>query len=405
MHTPWTRVPVIVAGGVILATLLLAVLSVPESGLDYFGDGSAAVDALVRRDWDGFFHNQPLMGPLSLVLRAPFVALVFDASEPTVYWIGTLPCLAALGALAVWLHRQTRDRSDAERLIVLAAVVINPITIKALHWGHPEEILGTALAVAAVLAAGRDRAVLAGLLLGLAIATKQWGVIAGVPTLIALRSGHVRMVLVAGAVTVLCIGPLVLGDPDRFWKVTQAAASTEPVQKLNGSELPGGRTHVTPNNVYWPFSSHVEERSGPTAYAGEFVARVSHPLIVLLGPVLGLILWRRRGVGRPQDALALMALLFLARGALDPMSLDYYHLPALTALGALAAVGGHAERGLALWATAGLAVVFAEPALSLYEVSEHAWPKSLAYLAVCLALMTVLGRRLFGKDLSAPSGP
>jgi hypothetical protein len=52
--------------------------------------------------------------------------------------------------------------------------------------GHPEELLGAVLCIAAVLVAMRGRAVWAGVLLGLAIANKEWGLVAVGPVLLAL---------------------------------------------------------------------------------------------------------------------------------------------------------------------------------------------------------------------------
>ena len=62
----------------------------------------------------------------------------------------------------------------------------NPITLRALDIGHPEELLGAVLCAGAVLAALRGRATLAGVLLGLAMANKAWAVLAIGPVLLAL---------------------------------------------------------------------------------------------------------------------------------------------------------------------------------------------------------------------------
>src|SRR2546421_338648 len=72
---------------------------------------------------------------------------------------------------------ERRGRSWWIRLVVAGLCVVNPVTFKALWWGHPEEVLGAALCVGAVLAAGRGRTGTGGLLLGLAIATKQWALL------------------------------------------------------------------------------------------------------------------------------------------------------------------------------------------------------------------------------------
>ena len=72
-----------------------------DAGMDYFTDASPSIDALVRGDLAGFFMQHALMGPFSLLLRAPLVALVFDSSIDAVYFVGVLPCMAAVLMLAV----------------------------------------------------------------------------------------------------------------------------------------------------------------------------------------------------------------------------------------------------------------------------------------------------------------
>src|SRR5690349_15259577 len=186
-----------------LAVLAVAVLSIRaglqmEAGLDYFADGSVAIDALVRGDLDAFFANQPLMGSFSLLVRAPFVWPVFHGSLDAVYFAGALPCLLATVVLGLALARLVAERGQpaAVQGLVAGLAVINPVTFRALHWGHPEELLAAALCVGAVLAALRERELLAGLLLGLAVATKQWALIAVLPTLLATSQRRVLLLAV-----------------------------------------------------------------------------------------------------------------------------------------------------------------------------------------------------------------
>ena len=61
----------------------------------------------------------------------------------------------AAAALGVWLVAEMRRRRRAPlaRGVALALCVANPLTLNALEIGHPEELLGGALCVAAVLLA------------------------------------------------------------------------------------------------------------------------------------------------------------------------------------------------------------------------------------------------------------
>ena len=309
----------------VLAVLTLSVRAAQgmEPGLDYFHDAGSSIDSLVRGDFRAFFASQPLMGSFSLLLRAPFVALVFHESEATVYLAGALPCVLATLILGGALARLAADRGHPAAVQGVAAglAVINPITFKALHWGHPEELLTAALCVGAVLAATRERTLIAGLLLGLALATKQWAVIAVLPALLAAPGDRLRLGAVAAAVAAALTLPMMLGDAGQFGAVTEAAT---------GGVSSGSRT--TPWNVWWPIAQATDLPDGRVLFiAPAWVARVSHPAIVAVGIPLAFLLWRRRE-RRADDALLLLALLFLLRCVLDNWNGDYYHAPFLLSL-------------------------------------------------------------------------
>ncbi len=390
-----------------IVALFFAAVVTAQPGLDYFIDAGDPIDSLVRGDWAGFFATQPLMGSFSLFVRAPFVAPVFHGSEATVYWAGALPCVLGLLALGAWLLREMRraGRSETERAMVGVAVLLSPLAVRALHWGHPEELLGAALCVGAVIAAGRGRGLLAGLMLGCAIATKQWAVLAFLPALIATPAPmRLRLVSATAVVALALTVPMFAGNPERFVDVQRAAASADPQYELGGppggSSLPG--SHVTPTNVYLLTSYELDTDRGTIYLHDARIGRLAHPLIILLALPLTWLLWRRRGSAEAVElraALALLALLFLARCVLDPMSLDYYHVPFLAALAAAGALGGLREARLALLATAGLALAFGLPAESMYELSEHAIARNVVYLGVTLPVLFALARGLYGAKL------
>jgi hypothetical protein len=396
----------VTAGAAIVVLFLLAAVTA-EPGLDYFIDAGDPIDSLVRGDWAAFFANQPLMGSFSLFVRAPFVAPVFHASEATVYWAGAVPCVLGLLALCAWLLREMRraGRSETERAMVGAALLLSPLAVRALHWGHPEELLGAALCAGAVIAAARGRWVLAGLMLGCAIATKQWAALAVLPALVATPAPlRVRLVSATALVALAFTLPMLAGNPGRFIDVQRAAASADPQYVLGhhgGSSLPG--SHVTPTNIFLPASYEYETDRGTIRLQNEVIGRLSHPLILLVALPLTWLLWRRRRdpgtvAVDERDALLLLALLLLARCMLDPMSLDYYHVPFLTALAAAAALGGLREARLAIMATAGVALAFALPADSMYELSRYAVARNVVYLGVTLPLLWVMGRALYGRE-------
>jgi Glycosyltransferase family 87 len=358
------------------------------------------IEALVHGDISRFFDVQPLMGSFSLLLRAPFaaVASVLDGGTLWEYRLGAFPCLLALALLAGWLWQLMGRRRQplVARAAVVALCLASPMTFKTLYWGHPEELLGAALCVGALILATRGRSFAAGLLLGLAIATKQWAVLALLPILLSARQDRLRLTVVAAVAAVVFIGPMFASDPGHFLHTQTAAAATQ------------GNRGMTPTNIWWPYA-HVISRhptgDGHVALGYGLSTRLNdltHPLVVLGAIALPLLYWRRRADRRPEDALALLALIFLLRCVLDPLTFSYHHAPFLIAL---VAYEGVRRRGLPvlgilaavmLWLTASVVAPGGDPyLLNRFYV---AWTLPLAgYLVLTLffpAQASWLDRRL-----------
>lgn len=376
----------------VLATLAFTARAAQgmEPGLDYFHDAGGAIDSLVRWDLTGFFASQPLMGSFSLLVRAPFVALVFHGSASTVYFAGAIPCLLATLILGAALARLVADHGQPRAVqgVVAGLAIINPITFKALHWGHPEELLTAALCVGAVLAAMRQRTILAGVLLGLALATKQWALIAVLPVLLAAPACQLRLGAVAAMTACLLTLPMLLGDPGQFGSVTEAAT---------GAVSAGSRT--TPWNVWWPIAQATELSDGRLLYVGPaWVARVSHPAIIAVGLPLALLLWRRQG-RRADDALLLMALLFLLRCLLDNWNGDYYHAPFLLSLLAWEATRRPGLPYLSMAVVGALSLSFWPYSTRVFtDSAPYAATLNAVYLAWTLPLAAYLAIRLYWPD-------
>jgi hypothetical protein len=274
---------------------------------------------LVHGHVSGFFSTQPIMGSVSLWLRAPFVGLVTLARGDLIaqYRVGTLICLLAvmfllLPAAALMLRR---GQHPLIVLTVLAAILVGPTTFKAVFWGHPEELLGAALAVAAVLAAIHGRAVAAGVLLGLAVGTKQWGLFAVLPVLMVARGQRRQVVVASGVVITAFVLPMLAVNPGRFVHQNLQTAAAQ--------------IGVGPTNVWWPFhrlgidpSTHEQINLLPN-----LMSELSHPLA--LAVVLGLsgLYWLRSADRHPYDVLQLLAAVFLLRCLLDPLAIGYHHAP------------------------------------------------------------------------------
>ena len=352
---------------------------------DYEVEAAPAFAALTHGSYGLFLELSPAYGG-SLIMRAPF-ALAADAlggGPVAVFRAVGMPCLLAGSALAIVLASSLLARSAGRGTIaiVVGLCAANPITLRALDTGHPEELLGAVLCAGAVLAALRGRATLAGVLLGLAMANKAWAVLAIGPVLLALPERRRWSLLIAGAIAIAFVLPLLL-----------AAAP---------SASPGGAVHTNeifqPWQVWWFLGGTGEVIRGADGVVKEgyraapgWLSPISHPLIVAVALPLSLLAWRRRS-----DPLLLLALLFVLRCVLDPWNTAYYVLPAIIVLVTWEA--WRTERPPVL----GLALTMATWATWQWLVpAASADVEALVYLGWSLPLVGLLAWRLYAPALPA----
>jgi hypothetical protein len=301
---------------------------------DYETEVQPGIEALVHGHVIEFLRLAPAYGG-SLIERAPFALVpgLWGGGSLAVYRALALPCLLAAAALGVWLLARMRAQGSSRlaRAVTLGVCVANPLTLAALEVGHPEDLLGASLCVAAVLLAGRERSLWAGALLGLAIANKEWALLAIGPVLLALPRGRrapcVASTVVSAAVVLL---PLALVRSGGFVAAARSAAAPS-------------STIFQPWQLWWFIGHH-----GPLVHglfgapkpgyrtAPGWVGSISHPLIVLVGAIATVLLWlreRRRARALPtRDALLALALVLLLRCVLDTWDTAYYALPFIFAL-------------------------------------------------------------------------
>jgi hypothetical protein len=286
---------------------------------DYENEAQPAFDALRAGHLWAFLAKAPAYGG-SLILRAPFVyaSHLLGGGSLAAFRAAALPCLLAGVVLGVYLF--TRVHRGPGAYLALGLAACNPIMLRALQIGHPEELLGAVLCVAAVLCALSDRAGWAGLLLGLALANKAWAVLAVGPVLLALGGGRIKALAIAGGVAGAVLAPLALQHGTGGHGLASAAGPT------------GALFH--PFQLWWFLGGHSDPSPlGPPAgyrLAPGWLSGLTHPAIALMGAPLTFAMWR---ANRPRiDALALLTLLFLLRCLLDPWDNVYYQLPFLIAL-------------------------------------------------------------------------
>jgi Glycosyltransferase family 87 len=346
---------------------------------DFGTEAARSFGALLHGHLLTFLQTAPAYGG-SLLLRAPFAlpASLAGSGMLTLYRLSALPCLLVLAALGVWLARVLRARGGS--LIaaagVVAVCVANPITYRALQLGHPEELLGATLCTVAVLLAQRGRLNWAGLALGLAIANKQWALLAIGPVLLAAPDGRWRILLLASASAAALLAPIAL-----------AAGSLESGTSRLADPASGFIFH--PQQVFW-FLGH-RDPGMPSSIRlppGWLSDRV-HLIIVALGIPLSWLAWRRRTTRA--DALLLLALLLLLRCWLDPWDVIYYVAPFVVALLAWETTVARPRPLYSVTATAATWLVF-------WYLPRHVGSdaQSLAFLVPSTLAIALMVARVYG---------
>jgi hypothetical protein len=377
--------------------LLLVTFSTDDLG-DYGYQVAPAMNALLDGHVGQFFSMQPVYGGFAVLARLPFAALASGANggQQLVYQLGALPCVLALAGVS-WFavtEMRRRGRPPLTRFLVGGLLVFNPVTVAAIQRGHPEELLTAALVIGAALAALRGRSGWAAVALGLAIATKQWALLAVLPVLIACGPGRrLRTVLVAGCLAAALTAPMAIADSDRF--VT------------NNRMAQGGWAHASRLSIWWPLGTEQRVGSGDTAFELRRVSKrwskFARPAVVALAVFLSAAFWLRRRRLQPEDTLGLLALVLLLRCLLDPMNNDYYHVPFLLCL---AAWEGLRVRGLpviTLLATAGLWATIRSPWLSPEALGESFYMvNNVFYLALMVPIAVWVAWVLLGRRAGPP---
>ncbi len=378
-----------------LGLLAVVVFSVSQTG-DYViggaisGDNAGpAIQALAHGSITGYLTHQPFIGLTSLVLRVPFAALApaLGGGNLLTYQLGALACMLPLALLAGWLvaARELPLGPRLFRLLAVLVVITSPILRQTVTEGHPEEVVAAVLGCCAVVAATRGQVRWSAVLLGLAIGTKEWAVIALPPVMIALPHRRREVGLIAGGLALVLWGAPWLADPAAFVRALHSV---------------GGTRLVNPFSLLWPLGSPVHLPGGQLAPVRHIPLGLSRSAAAMLtSAVVAALLagWylRARRRGAACDPLALLALLGLLRCVCDTTHLEYYLIAALIPLAVWESMQDRPP----------LATIFLSVGGALlYRAVGHI-PDSQVYLlstAGELALVVYLGRQALARRTTGP---
>jgi hypothetical protein len=352
-------------------------------------DPARSLHAIATGDLHGFFHFQPAMGLTSLALRAPAVAIAHSGGGGLVseFQAGAAVCFAVAVLLVFWVASTVWSRG-VRLPAVLGALAL---WLFAILWarsellGHPEEPLAAALVVASLSSALSGRGVLAGVLLGLAIGTKEWAFLAAPAVVFAGGAANwMRIGAAAAVVAVVTIGVMFAGSPATF-------------HRAHEGQRAGDRHTVTPANVWFRFGNkRIVGREGDVvfyeAYPPKLVGRWCRPFVIALALAMSLLFALRRRWDAA-GALALASFVLLERVLFDTQTFSYHLVPMLMtiALWELAA-----RRRFPVMATAVMVAfqITARKVATDVDITSNTF--NTTYLAWTLPVLALLGLAALG---------
>jgi hypothetical protein len=358
---------------------------------DFYPEVYPAYERLIGGDVGGFFDLLPGYSGFTVLVGAPSALLAgaLGGAETAVFRLTAAPGLLALAALGVAVAGPVRASGNRAWPVFLLAAAGGALALETLRYGHPEDLLATACAVGAVLAARSGRIGWASVLIAVAVVAKQWAVLAILPAALAAPRGGWRIGAVGAITAVVLVG----------------------LQTQLGGASHGAITSTGllfhPHQLFWPFGipatpEFVEAGHG-TTMGPAWLAPLTRPLIVGSGIALAVAWWLRSGPERNRDdALGVLALALLLRCMLDPWDLVYYHLPLAVALAAWEARRGRDLPVLSVVVNAACWLTFVT-----YDARTGYGPY-LAYLAwtapLAVGLALALLRRPARKRLEVTAG-
>lgn len=161
-------------------------------------------------------YPQFQIGPISFLLARALAPFGIHVAEAIMLGVGACVALELerLAQVATGQGTGALGRVTSRRRVFLGQLLLVPLWVElAVHFGHLDDVLALAFAVAAVSAAARGRYSWVGPLLGAAIAAKPWAA-AFLPLLLVLPAPRRRRQLLWSlALPAMCWLPFAVADP------------------------------------------------------------------------------------------------------------------------------------------------------------------------------------------------
>ena len=152
-------------------------------------------------------HPELQIGPLAFAAAAP-LTLLGAATQPIALILMTAGGLASLYLIAPLVPPPNRQLR-----VLLAGLVLMPAwTVLSVRFGHLDDVLALVLAIGALRAVVANRAAIAGLALGAAVAAKPWA-LGFIPLLLILDRQRLMAAVTAVAGIVAAWAPFMIANP------------------------------------------------------------------------------------------------------------------------------------------------------------------------------------------------
>lgn len=322
------------------------------------------------------FPTSAMLGPhCDSAIREMYAWSVSSGSLAGTLRLGLVCWIALLSGTIALFSGVERARTCWEPAALLLLAVSVPTLGALIQYFHPQDVMAVGLSWVAIAMGLRERWLLAGVVMGLAIGSNQFALLAAAVLLVAAPSAHRRTFTIAAMSSFAAlVAPFVIASGGRSW-----------LWVLEGS----GFTHSVGGTVVW----HLHLPTVLMFAVSRFV-----PLIVALA--ISVSVKRRLGSFDPHVLISLVAVCFSLRLVFEANLWGYYFVPLATTLVLVDALRHRIRGAVVAWL---MLEAMAFPPLSYGVTANGQWwgkwiavngPAALVLIGGGLVITGVLRRRV-----------